>query len=64
MAVGFPGMQAGYSCADARDVGKDFIDRVESIVAFYHNRRRRVARENVIQEIERPIGHWMGVSIR
>jgi hypothetical protein len=63
MVMGALGISAGGSRPDTRDIVQDFVDRVESIVAFEDDGCGRVARENVVEEIERLIGHWMGMAI-
>jgi len=52
-------MSGGDSRANARDVIEDFIDRVEAIIALKHDGCRRLVRENMVEEIERSIGHRM-----
>src|SRR5271163_3870016 len=63
VATGALGMVAGDSRANARDIVEDFIRRIEAIVAFKDDGSGRLARENLIEEIERLIRHRMGMGI-
>src|SRR5258708_6593101 len=56
-------MSGGDLRANTRNVVEDFIDRVEAIIPLKHDSRGCLARENVVEKIERPIGHRMGMSV-
>ena len=61
--MGLLGSRAGHPRADARNIVQDFVDRVEPIVALEHDEGRVLAREHMVEEIERRVGDRMGVGV-
>ena len=57
------GLQTGDPRTDAPDIVKDFTNGVKPIIALEHDGFGGVAGEHLIEEIERPIRHRMGVGI-
>jgi hypothetical protein len=55
-----PTCEAG---ADAPNVIHDLIDGIEPVVAFQHDGVRRLPSKRVIEEIERPVRHRVGVAV-
>src|SRR5207244_819049 len=61
-AIGSPEFPAGDPRADAPDIVKNFINGIEPIIAFQHDRRRMLARERMIEQFEGALRH--GVRMR
>ena len=49
--------------ANARNIVYDFLEGVESIIAFENDRLRHLPPQEIFQQVEGLIGHWVGVGI-
>jgi hypothetical protein len=53
------GSLSAHARSDASQIIQDFVERVEAIVAFEHNKARALAREHMLEKVERWSGHGM-----
>src|SRR5215510_11317904 len=49
--------------ADTANIGKDFIEFLQPIIALEHDSVGPVSNQYAIKQIERAVGHWMRVGI-